>query len=162
VDRPIQIAVCGSGEVDPDSLRLAEAVGREIAGVGATLVCGGRGGVMAAAARGARAGGGEAIGIVPGHDPREAAPECTRVVATGIGQARNLAVALSGDALIAIGGGWGTLSEIALARRFGRPVVSLRSWRPGPPPAGGEEGVEHAADAEGAVRIALAAAARSS
>jgi uncharacterized protein (TIGR00725 family) len=157
VSRPTQIAVCGAGDADVERLRLAEAVGREIAAAGATLVCGGRGGVMAAAARGARAAGGEAIGIVPGANPAEAAPECTRVVATGIGQARNLAVALSGEALIAIGGGWGTLSEIALARRFGRPVVSLGSWQPGQPPGGGEEGVIVATDPPAAVATALAA-----
>jgi hypothetical protein len=83
---------------------------------------------MEAAARGAVAAGGEAIGILPGDSPAEANPHCTHVVATGVGQARNLAVVASGEATVAIGGEWGTLSEIAHARRMGRPVVALRSW----------------------------------
>jgi uncharacterized protein (TIGR00725 family) len=83
---------------------------------------------MGAAAEAAAAAGGEVVGIVPSDDPDDANPHCTHVVATGIGQARNLAVAASGDATIAIGGEWGTLSEIAFARRLGRTVVLLDSW----------------------------------
>lgn len=83
---------------------------------------------MSAAARGAREAGGDVVGILPGDDPDSANPDCTHVIASGIGQARNLAVAASGDASIAIGGEWGTLSEIALARRLGRSVVVLDSW----------------------------------
>lgn len=93
-----------------------------------TVVCGGRGGVMEAAARGAAGAGGEVIAVLPWVDPGEANPYCTRVVATGIGQARNLAVVASGEATIAIDGEWGTLSEIALARNLGRTVVALNSW----------------------------------
>jgi uncharacterized protein (TIGR00725 family) len=93
-----------------------------------TVVCGGGGGVMAAVARGAAEAGGEVIGILPGNDLGEANPHCTHVIATDIGHARNLAVVCSGEAVIAIGGEWGTLSEIGLARALGRPVVALRSW----------------------------------
>jgi uncharacterized protein (TIGR00725 family) len=127
--RARQVAVSG-GSVDPppDLLAAAEEVGRRLAEAGITVVCGGLGGVMEAAARGAADAGGEVIGILPGADPAAANPHCTRVVATGIGHARNLAVVASGDGVIAIDGEWGTLSEIAFARRIGRPVVALRSW----------------------------------
>ena len=128
--RARQVAVIGSGECEPNSeaARLGEEVGRLLAEAGVTLVCGGLTGVMEAACRGAVEAGGEAIGIVPGHDAGEANPYCTHVVATGIGHARNLAVVSSGDAVIAIGGEWGTLSEIGFARAIDRPVVALRSW----------------------------------
>ena len=124
-----QVAVSG-GRVDPppEVLAAAEEVGRGLAEAGITVVCGGLGGVMEAAARGAAEAGGEVIGILPGDHPGEANPYCTQVVATGIGHARNLAVVASGDAVIAIGGEWGTLSEIAFARRLGRPVVALQTW----------------------------------
>jgi uncharacterized protein (TIGR00725 family) len=103
-------------------------VGRGIAAGGATLVCGGRGGIMQAAARGARDAGGDVIGVLPTESPDDANPHVTHVVATGIGHARNLAVVASADAVIAIGGEWGTLAEIAFARRLERPVVTLSSW----------------------------------
>ena len=124
-----QVAVSGGG-VDPprDVLDAAEEVGRRLAEAGIVLVCGGLGGVMEAAARGAAGAGGEVVGIVPSADPADANPHCTHVVATGIGHARNLAVVASGDAVVAIGGEWGTLSEIAFARRLGRPVIALRTW----------------------------------
>jgi uncharacterized protein (TIGR00725 family) len=124
----LQIAVSGKGTPDDDLAPLAEEVGRRLAEAGATVVCGGRGGVMEAAARGAREAGGEVIGILPSDDPATADEHVTHVVATGIGHARNLAVVASGAAVIAIGGEWGTLSEIAFARRLGRPVVVLDGW----------------------------------
>jgi len=129
-ERGRQVAVIGpSGvELDSDVARLAEEVGRRLAEAGVTLVCGGLGGAMEAACRGASGAGGEAIGILPGHEVGEANPYCTHVVATGIGHARNLAVVSSGAAVIAIGGEWGTLSEIGFARAIGRTVVALRSW----------------------------------
>jgi len=129
-ERARQVAVIGSSRVEPGSelWELAEEVGRRLAEAGVTLVCGGLGGVMEAACRGAAAAGGEAIGIVPGHEVSEANEFCTHVVATGIGHARNLAVVSSGEAVIAIGGEWGTLSEIGFARAIGRPVIALRSW----------------------------------
>lgn len=129
-ERRRQVVVIGSScvELDSELGRLAEDVGRLLAEAGVTLVCGGRGGVMEAACRGAREVGGDAIGIVPGHEVGEANEFCTHVVATGIGHARNLAVVSSGEVVIAIGGEWGTLSEIGFARAIGRNVIALRSW----------------------------------
>lgn len=125
-----QVAVIGSSgvELGSEAGLLAEEVGKRLAEAGLTVVCGGLGGVMEATCRGANEAGGEAIGIVPGHEIGEANEFCTHVVATGIGHARNLAVVSSGRAVIAIGGEWGTLSEIAFARAIGRPVIALRSW----------------------------------
>jgi uncharacterized protein (TIGR00725 family) len=129
-ERARQVAVIGSShaELGSELARLGEEVGRLLAEAGVTLVCGGMSGVMEAACRGASEAGGEAIGIVPGHDVSEANPYCTHVVATGIGHARNLAVVSSGEVVIAIGGEWGTLSEIGFARAIDRPVIALRSW----------------------------------
>lgn len=116
---------------------------------------------MTAAAGAATAAGGEVIGILMSDDPDDANVHCTHVVATGIGQARNLAVAASGDASIAIGGEWGTLSEIAFARRLGRTVVLLDSWDLiGRGTMAEAPGVERAGNPEEAVRLALAAAGR--
>jgi uncharacterized protein (TIGR00725 family) len=143
----LQIAVIGSG-VEHEAR--AEEVGRLIAESCATVVCGGLGEVMAAAARGARAAGGTTIGIVPGESRADANPWIEHVVVTGIGHARNLAVAASGDAVIAVGGAYGTLAEIAYARILGRPVVVLDpGWDLG------REGIERAATHEEAVDLAL-------
>ena len=101
----------------------AQEVGRLLAERGATVVCGGLGGVMAAAARGAKEAGGTTIWILPGEDAQGASPWLDHVVVTGIGHARNLAVVASGDAVIAVGGSWGTLAEIGFAMRLGRPTV---------------------------------------
>lgn len=126
--RRTQIAVIGAAEGEPEALAAAEEVGRLLAEAGAVVVCGGRGGVMEAAARGASEAGGLAIGVLPGSDLNEANEHIAHVVATGVGHARNLAVVGSGEAVIAVDGHWGTLSEIAFARRLGKPVVALRSW----------------------------------
>jgi uncharacterized protein (TIGR00725 family) len=143
----LQIAVIGSGA---EHEARAEEVGRLIAESGATVVCGGLGEVMAAAARGARAAGGATIGIVPGESRADANPWIEHVVVTGMGHARNLAVAASGDAVIAVGGAYGTLAEIAYARILGRPVVVLDpGWDLG------REGIERAATPEEAVDLAL-------
>jgi uncharacterized protein (TIGR00725 family) len=156
MNRPPQVAVIGKELKDPELARVAEEVGRALAEAGARVVCGGLAGVMAAVAKGASEAGGTVIGIVPNADPATANPYCTHVVATGIGYARNLAVVASGDAVIAIGGEWGTLSEIAHARQFGRRVVALRSWtvEPGAPIEGGT-GIVLADDPAEAVRLAL-------
>jgi hypothetical protein len=124
------VAVIGSSGVEPGSEAwvLAEEVGRLLAEAGVTVVCGGREGVMEAAAKGAAGAGGEVIGILPWVATEDANQYCTQVVATGTGQARNLAVVASGEAVIAVGGEWGTLSEIGHARSIGRTVVALRSW----------------------------------
>jgi uncharacterized protein (TIGR00725 family) len=125
-----QVAVIGAGGAEEGSpiWELAEEVGRRLAEAGATVVCGGRGGVMEAASRGAASAGGEVIGVLPWTEPSEANPYCTHVVATGTGHARNLAVVASGSVVIAIGGEWGTLSEIGHARSIGRTVIALQSW----------------------------------
>lgn len=157
--RPIQISVCGSAAAQAETAELAREVGRRLAEAGATVVCGGLEGVMAAVAEGAATAGGDVIGVVPGEDPHAADPHATHVVATGVGTARNLAVAASGDALIAIGGAWGTLSEIAFARRLGRTVVALRSWSLAPP-EDEPPGLTVAATPEEAVTMALSAARR--
>jgi hypothetical protein len=107
---------------------LAEEVGRRVAAAGAALVCGGLTGVMEAACRGARRAGGRTIGILPGSDRSEANPFVEVAVATGMGQARNVIIVLTADVLIAVGGGYGTMSEIGHALRAGKPVVGLRTW----------------------------------
>jgi uncharacterized protein (TIGR00725 family) len=129
-ERRRQVSVIGAGSCEQGSevARLAEEVGRRLAAEGVTVVCGGLGGVMEAASRGAAEAGGTVIGIVPGVSAEEANPHCTHVVAAGVGHARNLAVVASGEAAIAVGGEWGTLSEIGFARALGRTVVALDSW----------------------------------
>ncbi len=154
-ERRRQVSVIGAGEGEPEVLRDAEEVGRLLAESGANLVCGGLGGVMEAAARGARSAGGEVIGIVPTTDPANANEHVTHRVAAGVGEARNLAVVSSGEAVIAVGGQWGTLSEIAFARKLGRPVVALRSW-PLRNRAGTDLGITEAETAREAVEAALA------
>jgi uncharacterized protein (TIGR00725 family) len=124
----VQISVIGGAEGEPEILRDAEAVGRGIAEAGAVLICGGRTGVMEAASKGATEAGGTVVGVLPTTSPTEANPYVTHAIATGIGEARNLAVVASGEAVIAIGGEWGTLSEIAHARNLGRPVIAMQSW----------------------------------
>jgi uncharacterized protein (TIGR00725 family) len=156
LSRARQISVIGGGEADERALRDAEAVGRGIAEAGAVLVCGGRTGIMEAASLGASEAGGTVLGVLPTTDPADANPHVTHVIATGVGHARNLAVVGSGDAAIAIGGEWGTLSEIAFARRLGRPVVALRSW-PLRNRAGTDLGILEAETPEEAVEAALAA-----
>ena len=137
----------GSGVVHEAA---AEEVGRLLAERGCSVVTGGLGEVMAAAHRGAKAAGGTTIAILPGETREAANPWADHVVVTGVGHARNLAVAASGDAVIAVGGSWGTIAEIALAVRLGRPVVIL---------AGGPavEGVPRAGSPAEAVNTALAA-----
>jgi len=152
------VAVIGSAACEPGSepALLAEEVGGRLAGVGVTVVCGGLTGVMEAACRGAYEAGGTAIGIVPGNATGEANPYCTQVVATGIGHARNLAVVCSGEVVIAVGGEWGTLSEIGHARAIGRPVIALRSWGlTGRDRVEGAPGVIPADSAHQAVELAL-------
>ena len=142
-----QISVIGSGA---EHERRAEEVGRLLAERGCVLICGGRGEVMAAAARGARVAGGTTIGILPGETSAEANEWIDHVVVSGVGHARNLAVVASGEAVIAVGGSWGTLAEIGLARVLGRPVVIVE---PGWEVEG--EGVERAATPAEAVELAL-------
>ena len=143
-----QVSVIGSGAEHESR---AEEVGRLLAERGCTVVTGGLGEVMAAAARGAKSAGGTTIGILPGENLAEGNEWIDHAVATGIGHARNLAVVASGHVVIAVGGSWGTLAEIAFARRAGRPVVILE---PGWQLEG--EGIERAESPEQAVDLALA------
>jgi uncharacterized protein (TIGR00725 family) len=119
------IAVIGGGTCSPEETALAEDVGRRLAQAGAVLICGGLGGVMAAVAKGAKSNGGVTVGILPGADAADANPYIDVPLATGLGEMRNFLIVRSAHALIAIGGGIGTLSEVALAKRIGKPVVGL-------------------------------------
>ena len=145
----IQVSVIGSGTEHEEN---AAQVGRLLAERGATVVTGGLGEVMAAAARGAKAVGGTTIGILPGETRLEGNPWLDHVVVTGIGHGRNLAVVASGDAVIAVGGRYGTLAEIGFALTLGRPVVVLEpGWQ--------VEGTQRAQTPEEAVELALTRAA---
>jgi len=146
----VQVSVVGSGA---EHEARAEEVGRLLAERGCTVVTGGLGEVMAAAARGAKKAGGVTIGILPGESRAEANEWIDHVVATGIGHARNFAVVASGDAVIAVGGSWGTISELAFARRLERPVVIVE-----PGLALDGEGIEVAATPAEAVELALSRA----
>jgi uncharacterized protein (TIGR00725 family) len=125
------VAVVGSGTASGELYEKAREVGRLVAERGGTVVCGGRSGVMEAVARGATEAGGTAIGILPDEDRKGANEFLSFSIATGTGHARNLAVVCSGDVVIAVGGEYGTLSEMGLARKVGRPVVALESWELG-------------------------------
>lgn len=124
------IAVVGPGDdfTDPVVLDAAERVGALLAAAGHQVGTGGLGGVMAAASRGAKSAGGSVVAILPGDDVAAANDHADVVVATGLGQGRNVLLVRSADAVIAVGGSWGTLSEVAIARRLGRPVVWLHGW----------------------------------
>jgi uncharacterized protein (TIGR00725 family) len=148
------VAVVGSGTATPEEAEVAAAVGRGLAERGAVVVCGGLGGVMEGACRGAKEAGGTTVGILPGHDRTAANAWVDVAIATGLGEARNALVVRAADALVAVGGSWGTLSEIALALRTDKRVVGLGTWevRRGGEPV---EGVVQARDAAGAVALAL-------
>jgi len=141
------VAVCGASEATPSQLEAAKEIGRLLAQAGAIVLNGGLGGVSGAASEGASAAGGLVIGLLPDAHRAGANPFLTVSLPTGLGQSRNALIVTAAQAVIAIGGGWGTLSEIALAKRLGRPVITLDSW-----PVNGLESVETPADA---VRRAL-------
>jgi uncharacterized protein (TIGR00725 family) len=122
------VAVIGASDATEWELAMAEEVGRRLARAGAVLVCGGLGGVMNAAAAGAAAEHGTSVGILPGDDRRGASPHLTVAVTTGFGEGRNVLVARSADAVVAVGGEFGTLSEVALALKMGKRVVGLGTW----------------------------------
>ena len=126
--RVLHVAVVGSGSAERDQLVLAEEVGRLLATRGARVVCGGLGGVMEAACRGAKSSGGTTIGLLPGLDRHEANAWVDVAIPTGLGEARNALVVRAADVVIAIGGEFGTLSEIALALKTGTPVVGIDTW----------------------------------
>lgn len=145
MSRTPYVAVIGPAEASPDELHTAEEVGAGLATAGAVVVTGGLGGVMEAACRGARSKRGRTLGILPGED-RDAANGWVEIaVATGLGELRNGLVVRAADAVIAVGGGHGTLSEIALALKLGRPVVGVGTWE--------VHGVEHVSTPEEALRL---------
>lgn len=162
---PPYVAVVGPGACSEAQAAVAFDVGVALGRAGAVVVCGGLGGVMEAACRGARSERGMTIGLLPGADRRAANPHVSVAIATGMGELRNGLVVRSADALIAVGGAYGTLSEIALALKAGKPVVGLGTWRlahaetEGVDAAGdrGVVGIVEATDAADAVRRALAA-----
>lgn len=123
------VAVCGESDPQTSLADLAFELGRGIADRGAFLICGGLSGVMEHAARGARAAGGLTIGLLPGDDPDAANEYVDLAIATGLGHARNAVLARTADGVVALGGGLGTLSEIALALRNRRPAIGIRTWR---------------------------------
>jgi len=147
------VAVVGAGLEADDTDRAAEAIGRAPSRAGAVVVCGGLGGVMAAACRGARAEGGTTVGILPGLDRADANPWVTIAVTTGLGEARNVLVVRAADVVIAVGGEHGTLSEIAFALKTRTPVVGLHTWE--------IDGVVPVQSPEDAVEVALSLASAS-
>ena len=146
MNRKLLIAVIGSGECSDRIARLAEEVGRLIAEKGARLVCGGLGGVMIAAARGAKAAGGETIGILPGNDPREANPYIDIPIPTDLGYIRNALVVRAADGVVAISGRYGTLSEIAFSMIEKKPIICLESFEV-------DSSIQKAKDAGEAVKL---------
>lgn len=145
------VAVCGPSAATAEEAAWAEEIGRRLADAGATVVCGGLGGVMDAAARGAREAGGTVVGILPGETRAGASSHLTVAIPTGMGEARNALIARAADAVIAVGGEWGTLSEIALAMKMGTPVVGLSTWDL----SGRTDSILRAESPEDAVRLAL-------
>jgi len=145
--RPL-LAVCGAGSCDETAAALARETGRLLAEQGAVLVCGGLGGVMAAAAEGAKSAGGLTVGLLPGTDRREANPFIDIPLATGLGHARNALIVRAAEAVIALPGGPGTLSEIALGLKMGRRVIGLTAWSD-------IKGVLHVSSPKEAVTLAL-------
>ena len=141
------VAVCGASEATASQLESAREVGRLLAKAGVVVINGGLGGVSGAASEGAARAGGTVVGILPDTDRRGANENITIALPTGMGQARNVLIVTAAESVIAIGEGWGTLSEIAIARRLGRPVVALDSWS--------VKGLESVATPAAAVRRAL-------
>ena len=150
------VAVCGPNDTGAEELAWAEAVGRGLAEAGAVLLCGGLGGVMEAASKGATDAGGLAVGILPGNDRRGANPFLSLALPTGLGETRNTVLVRMADVVIAISGEYGTLSEVAFALKVGVPVIGLNTWelsKSGGPPV---DAIERASDPEDAVRRAVA------
>lgn len=126
--RPRRVSVIGSGSCDPQTSRVARTLGRLLAERGYTIVCGGLAGVMEAACQGAKEAGGTTIGILPGDDPHAANPYVDIPIVTGLGIARNVLVVKNGDVVAAVAGAAGTLSEIGIALKLGRPVVAIGAY----------------------------------
>jgi uncharacterized protein (TIGR00725 family) len=152
---PIQIAVIGGAEAPASDVAVAESVGLALAGSGAVLVCGGLGGVMAGACRGAKSAGGLTVGMLPGRDASDANRWVDVVIPTGLAEARNALVVLAASAVIAVGGEYGTLSEIALALRSGIPVVGVGTWSLTRPDGESDSGIVPIDDPVAAVAVAV-------
>jgi uncharacterized protein (TIGR00725 family) len=152
------VAVIGDGLCSAKTARLAEEVGRQLAEKEAIVICGGLGGVMEAACRGAKSAGGLTIGVLPGFDRRDANPYVDIPIVTGMREARNIVVVSSANAVIAVSGGYGTLSEIAHALKLGIPVVGLGTWQLSKDGQDERNGIIVATDPADAVRKALALA----
>ena len=149
----VYIAVIGGSEINNELAALARSVGQEVARKGAVLLCGGLGGVMAAAAQGAQEAGGVSLGILPDGDRNRANPYLTYTIATNLGHARNMIIVHSADVVIAVDGSYGTVSEAAIALKLGKPVIALQvSWD--------LPGLQRAGSAEEAVEMALNGRAR--
>jgi uncharacterized protein (TIGR00725 family) len=144
---PLYVAVIGASSASDAELRAAETVGHALGEAGATVITGGRTGVMEAASRGAARAGATTIGLLPGIDRHEANPYVTVAIPTGLGELRNGLIIRAADAVVAVGGAYGTLSEIALALRAGVPVVGVDTWA--------IDGIEQAPTAAEAARRAL-------
>ena len=147
----VYVAVIGAGSATPAQLEQAEAAGRRLAELGAIVVTGGRGGVMEAASRGAKSAGGTTVGILPGMDRSDMNAHVDVGLPTGLGELRNGLVARAADAVVAVGGAWGTLAEIAFARAAGKAVFGVGSWDVG------EDGVIAVASGDEAAERALQA-----
>ncbi len=129
VTTPSYVAVVGPGDASDEDAAMAYAIGAGLAARGAVVLCGGLGGVMAATAAGVRTASGICVGLLPGHTREGASPDLTIALPTGLGEVRNALVVRAADAVVAVGGSWGTLSEIALAMRAGRRVISVGGWQ---------------------------------
>lgn len=129
VSQPQYVAVVGPAEASDEDAAAAYAIGAALAARNVIVLCGGLGGVMAATAAGVRSASGVCVGLLPGNDREGASPDLTVALATGLGEIRNALVVRAADAVVAVGGSWGTLSEIALAARAGRPVVVVGGWQ---------------------------------
>lgn len=145
MERPRHIGVIGAGECSDKTYQLARNLGSEIGKRGWILVCGGLGGVMEAAARGCAEAGGMTVGILPGLDKASANLYIKIPLATGLGEGRNLLVVRASDVLISVAGGYGTLSEIALALKVNKPVIGLETWE-------NIQGVQYVSDPEEAIQ----------
>lgn len=152
---PVYVAVCGPDPASPEVAAQAEEVGRLLARAGAVLVCGGLGGSMEATARGVASGGGTSIGILPGSSRSAANPHLSLSIPTGMGEMRNTLIIRAADAVIAVAGEFGTLSEIAFALKTGVPVVGLGTWELAKPGRAVPDPIIRASTPEQAVEEAL-------
>lgn len=152
----VQVAVCGPGSCPPEEERHARRVGELLAARGVVVLCGGGGGVMAAVAAGARSRGGTVVGVLPGGSRDGGRADLAVTIVTDLGEARNAIIVRSADAVIAVGGSWGTLSEVALAMRRGDvPVVALGGWRVVSDDGTPVPGIEYVSTPDEAVAAAL-------